>query len=73
MPIEYSPGRIVAGRFYATTPLERARHKETRHGMARLCEMAYEMPVAVAEARLNDFGELLHDLSEVASELRIPH
>ena len=41
--------------------LYREGHKETRHGMARLCELAYEMAEAVTEARLNDFGELLHD------------
>jgi D-glycero-alpha-D-manno-heptose-7-phosphate kinase len=36
-------------------------HREARHGMERLCELAYEMAEAVSEGRLNDFGELLHE------------
>lgn len=41
--------------------LYREGHKETRVGMERLCELAYEMAEAVTECRLNDFGHLLHE------------
>ena len=62
MRIEYSPGRIMAGRFYATTPLERARLATlVMTGVILFLLLWNSLFVAVAFKSMprNDFGRPL--------------